>query len=483
MDVLALAARLIGNRAMDGALCLADREQWAFSEFGAADLGDRRRTRRLVKLATLMAGNSSGSIPQQTQTWAETKAAYRLFDADGVTHTAVCQTHFDQTRLAAGQVPMVFLVQDTMVLNFTSHTACTGLGPIGTDQGLMGLHQQNVLAVDPVRQRPLGLMYQKHYRRPPQPKGMRADRARRRKVPLEERESHWWVEAIASIGRPPAGVRWVHVGDRGEDLFVAYHEARRQNSDWLIRVAQDRRVLAPTGSCRLFDHARSLPVRIQKTVRTRRARSEVVEEVTLCVTAGPMTLLPSAGEPQHQQWEPIPCWVVRVWEPCPPPGQEPLEWILCTSLPCETDAMLGFVAEGYGFRWMIEEFHKCQKTGCQVEARRLEHTDRLEPLIGLLSILAVRLLELKFVARDNPGTPARDLFDETTVEIMARYLKCPAASMTVGQFWRGIGGLGGHPGRKGDGPVGWLRAWRGWQSFELIRLGAELTSGGPERCG
>jgi hypothetical protein len=141
-------------------------------------------------------------------------------------------------------------------------------------------------------------------------------------------------------------------------------------------------------------------------------------------------------------------------------------------------------AQGYALRWMIEEFHKCEKTGCQVEMRRLEHADRLEPLIGLLSVLAVWLLQLKFVARDTPEAPALELFDERMVQVMARYLRRPAAALTVVQFWNGIGRLGGHPGRKGDGPVGWLRAWRGWQSFQLIMLGAELTSPQePEECG
>ena len=146
--------------------------------------------------------------------------------------------------------------------------------------------------------------------------------------------------------------------------------------------------------------------------------------------------------------------------------------------------MLCFVAQGYAVRWMVEEFHKCEKTGCQVEMRRLEHVDRLEPLIGLLSVLAVWLLRLKFVARDDPETPARELFNDSMIHVMARYLKRPAATLTVSQFWRGIGRLGGHPGRKGDGPLGWLRAWRGWQSFQLIMLGADLASGqGAEKCG
>lgn len=469
---------------MEGMQTLADRAEWAASQFGATQLGDKRRTNRLVKLAAKMATNSSGSIPQQTGGGADMKAAYRLFAAEDVTHAAVCQPHFEQTRQAAESLPLVFLVQDTCVLNYTSHAACVGLGPIGRHGRLCGLHQQNVLAVDPATRRPLGLMYQKHYKRKGRPKGSHAKRDGRRAVPLEKRESHWWVAAIADIGSPPADVRWVHVGDRGEDLFVAYHEARTQHTDWLIRVSQDRSVLTPAGEERLFSYVRGLPVRLQRKVSIRRAGSNVAEEVTLNIAAGPVTLRPARNEPQHRHFEPISCWVVRVWEDSPVAGAKRLEWILCTSLPCGGDEMLGFVAQGYGLRWMVEELHKCEKTGCQVEMRRLESTDRLEPLIGLLSVLAVWLLTLKFVARDNPDTPARDLFDESMIHVMARYLKRPAALLTVSQFWRGIGRLGGHPGRKGDGPVGWLRAWRGWQSFQLIMLGADLASGqGAERCG
>jgi hypothetical protein len=467
---------------MEGVQILSDRDEWASSQFAAADLGDRRRTRRLVRLAAQMAGNSSGSIPQQTGGGADMKAAYRLFAQPEVNHAAICQPHFEWTRQSASRVPMVLLVQDTMVLNYTSHASCVGLGPIG-EGGLVGLHQQNVLAVDPIRRRPLGLMYQKHYRRTPHPKGWTAKRSARRAVPPQQRESHWWIAAIAAIGSPPEGVRWVHVGDRGEDLFPAYHEARKQHTDWLIRVSHDRRVLTPDGQDRLFSYARSLPVRLTRTISVRRAEGHM-EEVALHVSAGWVTLKPAPTEPFQRGFDPIPCWVVRVWESSPTKDAEPLEWILCTSLSCQDDEMLSFVAQGYALRWMIEEFHKCQKTGCQVEMRRLEHVDRLEPLIGLLSVLAAWLLQLKFVARDDPDIPAGQLFETSMVQVMARYMKCPPATLTVGQFWRGIGRLGGHPGRKGDGAVGWLRAWRGWQSFQWILLGAELSAAqGPQECG
>ena len=467
--------------ARDGVLTLAERQRWALEEFGTAELGDARRTRRLVKLAAQMAGDSSGSIPRQTQTTADMKAAYRLFTAEDVTHEAICRPHFERTRTEAARLPRVYLIQDPTQLNMTSHAHCEGLSPIGRGE-MLGLHQQNVLAVNPATRRPLGLMYQRHPRRPQ--RGPDHTRADKRRVPLSERESYWWVEAIRSIGTPPPGVRWVHVGDRAEDVFGVYDECRAQHTDWLIRAAYDRRVQTSAGEESLMSYARHLPAMVQRELTVKNKSQGGTRQALVQVGAGPVSLLPAKGEPEYRGREPIPCWIVRVWEPQPPEGVEPLEWILLTSLPCETGVQALEVAQGYALRWIIEEFHKCEKTGCQVEALQLTHIDRLEPLIGLLSVLAVWLLKLKFMARDEPEQPATELFDEQTVEVMARYLKRPAAGLTVGAFWRGIGRLGGHPGRKGDGPLGWLRAWRGWQSFQLILLGADLFTEKPERkCG
>lgn len=460
---------------------LSEPEAWALDQFGTAELGDARRTKRLVKLAGQMAVNSSGSIPQQTGNAADMKAAYRLFATEAVTHEAICRPHFEQTRGIAGQIPMVFLVQDSAQLNFTMHPHCEGLGPIGRGS-MRGLHQQNVLAVDPAARLPIGLMYQKHPRRAE--RGKKHDRAAKRRVPLAQRESYWWVEAIRAIGSPPPGVTWVHVGDRGEDLFGVYDECRRTGTDWLIRAARDRKVITPSGSDHLMSHARGLPRLAGRSLEVRNQNGNTTRQVELSVAAGPVTLIPTRFEPEYVGREPIACWVVRVWEPDPPSGNEPLEWILLTSLVCDTPQTALFTGQGYSLRWLIEEFHKCEKTGCQVEARQLESVDRLEPLVGLLSVLAVWLLKLKYVSRDDPQQSARALFDEQMVSVMACYLKQPEAGLTVGAFWRGIGLLGGHVGRKCDGPLGWLRAWRGWQRFQLLLLGAQLYERrAGQKCG
>jgi hypothetical protein len=463
---------------MDGFATLADPAEWAKRQFGAAELGDARRTKRLVRSAALMAVNTSGSIPQQAGSTAAMKGMYRLFDADAVTHEAVMGPHIAQTRELAGKIPTAYLLDDTAQFNLTGHQACEGLGPIGSGGKQRGLHQHSVLSMDPTTRRPLGLMYQKFHCR--KARGPDCDRAKRRKVPLKERESYWWIAAIKAIGSPPAGVRWVHVGDRGADIFGVFDEARATGADWLIRAGRDRALTAPTGAGRLFEYARSLPAAAQRTITVRRENGKNAEEVRLSVAAGLVGLKPVKAESCYRGLEPVECNVARVWEADPKEGVEPLEWILLTSLPCGTPQEVLEVSEGYALRWMIEEFHKCEKTGCQVESRRLTHVDRLEPLYGLLSVLAVWLLTLKFVARDNPDQPASELVDEQAVRTMAKYLKRPAANMTIGQFWRGIGRLGGHMGRARDGPIGWLRAWRGWQAFQLILLGARLAG---ETCG
>ncbi|HEY4036065.1 MAG TPA: transposase [Ktedonobacteraceae bacterium] len=51
-------------------------EKWAVENFGTAELGNLRRTDRLVKMATAIAENPSASLPESMRNWADTLAAY-----------------------------------------------------------------------------------------------------------------------------------------------------------------------------------------------------------------------------------------------------------------------------------------------------------------------------------------------------------------------------------------------------------------------
>jgi hypothetical protein len=197
------------------------------------------------------------------------------------------------------------------------------------------------------------------------------------------------------------------------------------------------------------------------------------------------------------------CWAVRVWEANPPAGCEAVEWILLTSEPVRnlTDALR--IAGYYALRWLVEEYHNCLKSGCQVEARQLETAARLEPLIAMLCAVAVRLLQLKNDARLTPDRPASACVPVELVQTLSALIEVdskaksnaksnaklkaksppPPAELTVRQFIHAVAKLGGFLGRKGDGEPGWRTLWRGWLELTLIHAGYELARKEGKRYG
>ena len=108
---------------------LVDTQSWAAEAFGNCQLGDQRRTRRLVQVAQRVAENPAAGFPDQMLSWGELKATYRLFDADDVTLQAIATPHWQHTRAAATSRTLVLC--DTTELDFGRFRVATGLGPTG----------------------------------------------------------------------------------------------------------------------------------------------------------------------------------------------------------------------------------------------------------------------------------------------------------------------------------------------------------------
>ena len=57
---------------------------------------------------------------------------------------------------------------------------------------------------------------------------------------------------------------------------------------------------------------------------------------------------------------------------------EPIEWLLLTTVPVETFVQAAQVLFGYSQRWRIEDFHKAWKSGvCRVEDTQLRDRDAI----------------------------------------------------------------------------------------------------------
>src|SRR3712207_6782137 len=96
---------------------------WAEEEFGDAELGDVRRTARLVQLAASLGAQPSASLPEATEDLAALKAAYRFFDNDHIQADAILTSHVRATTTRLAQVPLVLALQDTTYLDWTTHPA------------------------------------------------------------------------------------------------------------------------------------------------------------------------------------------------------------------------------------------------------------------------------------------------------------------------------------------------------------------------
>jgi hypothetical protein len=453
---------------------LSDPQQWAQAQFGGAKLGHKRRTKRLVKLAAQVAIDTMASLPDQNEHWADLKAAYRFFDTEAVTFRVVAEPHWEQTRDSGPGRKLI--VNDTTELDFGCTRQIDGVGPVGTGLG-KGFLLHSGLMIAPQTLEVLGLAGQDLFLRTPVPKN--ETRAERRK---RDRESQVWGRVIDAIGSPPPGAQFVHVMDRGADDFEVFSRAQRQQCDWVVRLKTLHRCVRDSqGADRTIEEILSqtessccytLQLRARPGQAARSARLEVkYAPVTMPVPRQPAASLKALNP------EPIEGWVVEIREVGDAEGVEPLHWVLFTSLEVESSEAALEIVEYYEARWVIEEFHKALKTGCNIERRQLKTGGRLAPLIGLMSVQAVRLLQLKSVARAEPNRPAEQIVPKRYIRLLERCRKlAPGSLVTVRDFFRTLAKLGGFLGRKGDGEPGWLTIWRGWEKLYGMIRGAELVT-------
>jgi hypothetical protein len=219
---------------------IPDDESWAGTEFADAELGDARRARRLVTLATVLAQRPAASLPEACGTPAMLKAAYRFFDNEAIDPQEMVASHVGATSARLAAVPVVLAVQDTTELDWTAHPATRGLGPLA-HPAHQGLLVHTTLALTPERL-PLGLLAQQVWARDPADRGKRVSRKRR---PVAEKESQKWLTSVEAVSAARARCPQTHfvcVGDREADVYDLFLQERPAGVDLLVRAAWNRRV-------------------------------------------------------------------------------------------------------------------------------------------------------------------------------------------------------------------------------------------------
>lgn len=480
------------------------RQSFGEANFGGAKLGDLRRSRRLPELVDQMQRHPGGTLPQKLPRPEDLEAFYRLCQADEVTHAAVLEPHRQKTLQYLQAVDhWALAIHDATELDYSTHFALVeDLGQIGNGHH-RGYIVQNSLVVDPARGAVVGLVNQILHKRPQVPKDETAAERRER----ESRESRLWIHGTREL---PSRREIVDVCDRGADTFEFLEHEVASGRTFVIRSSYNRSVrIGDDGSqpALLHDYARTLPALTtcelavsQKVLEKKPKRSGPKQRLIrtrrlaeLHVGAAPVLLrAPDSKNGEHGN-APLPVWIVRVWEHSPPAGEEALEWMLLTNHPIVDGAGALLVKAWYEWRWTIEEFHKGMKTGCGIESLQFQFTERLEPAIGILSVLTLTLLALRDAGRHPSARQraARELIDGEYIEVLAWWRHGrDRPDWTIYEFTLALGRLGGHLGRKHDAPPGWLVLWRGWEKLQLMLDGARVAklrdqlekNKTPQRC-
>jgi hypothetical protein len=446
--------------------------------FGSVDLGHKRRTRRLVHVVDTMCRHPGGTLPDKLSQPKNLRAFYRLMNRDEVTHPILLASHADETRrrvAVVGPTAAVLILHDATELDYTTLKALQEhLGQIG--QGTRrGYICHNSLAVRADTGETLGLTSQILHHRAVVPKGETTKQSRER----GNRESRLWVRGVEASGAAPADVRCVDVCDSLSDTFefLSFEVARKRL--FVVRARENRKLAEPVaGENYLFDAVRQAPSMGTRSLVVKATSGRKGRTTTVHVSFSKVRIAPPGEKLGEYANEPLEVWAVRVWEPNPPAGEEPLEWILLTNCVIENFADACERIEWYEKRWIVEELHKGMKTGCGIETLQFDTIERLEPAIAVLSVVATTLLTLRDAARapDAETRPATEIVAPVYVEVLAAYYgKRLGKKPSVKTFYMHVARLGGHQNRKCDGFPGWITLWRGWMKLQSMVDGYEAA--------
>ena len=453
-----------------------DTADWAQTEFGKCELGDERRTARLVKLARQLGQRPEASLPSALKLDAALKAAYRFFDNANVEHERILAPHVASSIARMQGHETVLAIQDTTFIDYASHPHTTGLGPTGAkgakgSKGGWGMICHGTLAFSPERL-PLGVLGLRLWaREPDKPKG-----ATRRKRPIEEKESHKWIDSLhAAASALSPGRRVVSVADRESDVYEYFVKARELGIDLLTRASWDRNVDGTHGH--LFDTLAAGRIMARKKLRLPARKDQPARTAKITVRACPVRLhSPLNGSASGLA--PIALWGVWAYEPNPPAGVEPLDWKLLTTVPVTTEEEALERLDWYAARWGIEVWHRVLKSGCNIEKRQLESFDRLTRMLTVYAVVAWRILYATMLARIVPDMSCTAILNED--EWQALYCRIhysptpPATAPPLRQAVRWIATLGGFIGRASDGEPGTQTLWKGFHeliaSTEMYRI-------------
>ena len=414
------------------------------------------------------------SFPEAMGSDAELQGGYRLVNNPNVTLEALMEAHAASTAERARSAGSVLAIHDTTSCGF-AHADPAEIGYLNTGKAGFRFHYTLIADADGEK-RPLGIaqgeaLFQPRPPRKRRKKGRRAVRSGSETARDPNRQFLRWMRGIQKTEKVLAGCEVIHIADRECDSYEVFAGCLATSHRFVFRTRvtarQARTQRGEVGSVRELAEGvhgvltRDVPLARRKGrpgLRTAHAPRKA-RMATLQFSAMNLEI----NRPRYADAA-LPATLrlnlVRVVEPNPPSGEEPVEWLLYTTEPIETPEQIAAIVDMYRARWLIEECNKALKTGCLYEEREFESRSALLALLGMSLPIACEILWLRSRARAAPTRPATDVMTPLHLRVLRAMgsQKLPAKP-TVQDALLAVAAMGGHHPSNGD--PGWLILQRG----------------------
>lgn len=438
------------------------------SEVSCSTFADERLNKRLEALVLGLAEHPDRSLPRVFDS-AGLEGAYRFFSNPRVVPDEILSSHFEATRARCQHEKEFLVIHDTTQFSYRVDGERRGLGRLRKSNQSFFAHLSLAMSADGTR-RPLGVAALKSWVRGSTRSGIEYQR--------------WEQQLKLTSTRLDGAEKAIHVMDREADDYEMFAELKRGGHRFVIRCLYNRWTERDSGDEKLRDILARTDCSVERAAQLSRRRpkrsatmarihpARAARSAKLCIAVTTVNLKRPSTRRKHSNPAPavVSLNVVRVWEPNPPVGADPIEWILYTNESISTPERALAIVDHYRARWVIEEYFKAIKTGCAYEKRQLQDYDSLVNALAVFAPIAYRLLLIRSEAKRNPDASATAALEPDQIDVLRTLGRSPLGpSPTVRDVFLAIAALGGHIKYSGD--PGWLTLSRGYEKLATLTEG------------
>jgi hypothetical protein len=441
-------------------------------DFSGVDFGDIRREKRFISILNNVSNQPGSSIPKQTDSWYDAKATYNFFKNDEVSLAALQKALMHYGVKQVGNENSLLILHDISNISFNDLEA-EGLGYLDSKEG-RGILCYSSMAATPDGN-PLSLLYQQTWVRPLDQLGKGEKRKERS---FEDKESYRWYEGMQETTKLLGDtIHKIHIADRQADIYDIFFTGYEPNTDLLIRAGYNRK--SSEGNP-VWDLVGEQPPVAAITLEIPDVTGKNKQAIPAQVRYQQVKILrPSRSE---NQFESIMLTAIEIKEDSASTrkDEDKIHWKLLTTIEVESVTAALQCVKWYTYRWLIERFHYVLKSGTRIEDLQLKQSESLQKAITVYSLAAFRIMQLVYDSRFHPTVSCEIALTPTQWKVLYILIhkkkQTPTQPPSLGQAVSWIGKLGGHLGRKSDGPPGLKTVWLGYAKLTNATLLYEITS-------